>query len=92
VCFLVALAVFAAFETDVHRERQAEGIAKAKRAGTYQGGQPWARLAYRAKVGKKVRPAEVSRQRAVKCRSARSKELWLLGTAGELVGTKQGGA
>jgi len=32
------LAVFAAFETDVRRERQAEGITKAKRAGRYQGG------------------------------------------------------
>lgn len=32
------LAVLAVFETDVRRERQAEGIAKAKRAGTYKGG------------------------------------------------------
>ena len=29
------LAVFAQFETDVRRERQAEGIARAKRAGVY---------------------------------------------------------
>jgi len=36
--FFGMLAVFAAFETDVRRERQAEGIAKAKRAGRYQGG------------------------------------------------------
>jgi len=36
--FFGMLAVFAAFETDVRRERQAEGIAKAKRAGTYRGG------------------------------------------------------
>jgi DNA invertase Pin-like site-specific DNA recombinase len=32
------LAVFAAFETDVRRERQLEGIAMAKRQGTYKGG------------------------------------------------------
>jgi DNA invertase Pin-like site-specific DNA recombinase len=32
------LAVFAAFETDIRRERQAEGIVKAKRAGVYSGG------------------------------------------------------
>jgi DNA invertase Pin-like site-specific DNA recombinase len=31
------LAVFAAFETDVRRERQLEGIAKAKRQGAYEG-------------------------------------------------------
>lgn len=36
--FFGMLAVFAAFETDVRRERQAEGIAKAKRAGIYKGG------------------------------------------------------
>jgi DNA invertase Pin-like site-specific DNA recombinase len=36
--FFGMLAVFAAFETDVRRERQAEGIAKAKRAGVYKGG------------------------------------------------------
>jgi len=36
--FFGMLAVFAAFETDVRRERQAEGIAKAKRAGIYRGG------------------------------------------------------
>jgi DNA invertase Pin-like site-specific DNA recombinase len=36
--FFGMLAVFAAFETDVRRERQAEGIAKAKRAGRYRGG------------------------------------------------------
>ena len=29
---------FAAFETDARRERQAEGIAKAKRVGRYHGG------------------------------------------------------
>ena len=36
--FFGMLAVFAAFETDVRRERQLEGIAMAKRQGTYRGG------------------------------------------------------
>jgi DNA invertase Pin-like site-specific DNA recombinase len=35
--FFGMLAVFAAFETDIRRERQAEGIAKAKKAGAYKG-------------------------------------------------------
>ena len=36
--FYGMLAVFAAFETDVRRERQLEGIAMAKRQGVYKGG------------------------------------------------------
>jgi DNA invertase Pin-like site-specific DNA recombinase len=36
--FFGMLAVFAAFETDVRRERQLEGIAMAKRQGVYKGG------------------------------------------------------
>jgi DNA invertase Pin-like site-specific DNA recombinase len=35
--FFGMLAVFAAFETDVRRERQAEGISKAKSKGIYKG-------------------------------------------------------
>ena len=38
--FFGMLAVFAQFETDVRRERQAEGIAKAKKAGVYNGAKP----------------------------------------------------
>lgn len=38
--FFGMLAVFAQFETDVRRERQAEGIARAKKAGIYTGGKP----------------------------------------------------
>ena len=38
--FFGMLAVFAQFETDVRRERQAEGIARAKKAGVYTGGKP----------------------------------------------------
>jgi DNA invertase Pin-like site-specific DNA recombinase len=35
-CFLDMLGVFAEFETNLRRERQLEGIAKAKAAGTYK--------------------------------------------------------
>ena len=38
--FFGMLAVFAQFETDVRRERQADGIACAKKAGVYTGGKP----------------------------------------------------
>ena len=37
-CFLDMLGVFAEFETNLRRERQLEGIAKAKAAGVYTGG------------------------------------------------------
>lgn len=36
-CFLDMLGVFAEFETNLRRERQMEGIAKAKKAGVYRG-------------------------------------------------------
>lgn len=36
-CFLQMLGVFAEFETAIRRERQMEGIAKAKAAGIYKG-------------------------------------------------------
>ena len=38
--FFCMLAVFAQFETDVRRERQEDGIARAKKAGIYTGGKP----------------------------------------------------
>ena len=38
--FFGILATFAAFESDVRRERQAEGIAKVKADGTYKGRHP----------------------------------------------------
>lgn len=38
--FLDMLGVFAEFETNLRKERQAEGIAKAKAAGVYRGRQP----------------------------------------------------
>jgi DNA invertase Pin-like site-specific DNA recombinase len=39
-CFLDMLGVFAEFETNLRRERQAEGIARAKKAGAYKGRAP----------------------------------------------------
>jgi DNA invertase Pin-like site-specific DNA recombinase len=39
-CFLGMLGVFAEFETNLRRERQAEGIARAKAAGVYKGRAP----------------------------------------------------
>ena len=36
-CFLDILSVFAEFETNLRRERQMEGVAKAKAAGKYKG-------------------------------------------------------
>jgi DNA invertase Pin-like site-specific DNA recombinase len=39
-CFLDMLGVFAEFETNLRRERQAEGIARAKAAGAYKGRKP----------------------------------------------------
>jgi DNA invertase Pin-like site-specific DNA recombinase len=36
-CFLDMLGVFAEFETNIRRERQLEGIARAKAAGVYKG-------------------------------------------------------
>ena len=39
-CFLDMLGVFAEFETNLRKERQMEGIAKAKAAGVYKGRPP----------------------------------------------------
>ena len=39
-CFLDMLSVFAEFETNLRRERQLEGIAKAKKRGVYKGRKP----------------------------------------------------
>lgn len=39
-CFLDMLGVFAEFETNLRRERQIEGIAKAKAEGVYKGRKP----------------------------------------------------
>jgi len=39
-CFLDMLGVFAEFETNLHKDRQMEGIAKAKERGVYKGRKP----------------------------------------------------
>ena len=39
-CFLDMLSVFSSFETNLRRERQLEGIAKAKERGVYKGRKP----------------------------------------------------
>jgi DNA invertase Pin-like site-specific DNA recombinase len=61
--FFGMLAVFAAFETDVRRERQMEGIALAKRQGVYIGGKARldrARVKQLAEEG--VGPAKIARE------------------------------
>jgi DNA invertase Pin-like site-specific DNA recombinase len=55
-------AVFAQFETDVRRERQAEGIARAKKDGVYTGGKPRIdRFKVRAMRGDGEGPAAIAR-------------------------------
>jgi DNA invertase Pin-like site-specific DNA recombinase len=61
--FLDMLGVFAEFETNLRRERQAEGIASAKARGVYKGGK--ARIdpeAIRSLASAGVKPAHIARQ------------------------------
>jgi len=61
--FLDMLGVFAEFETNLRRERQAEGIEAAKARGVYKGGKP--RIdpeAVRNLLAQGVRPADVARE------------------------------
>ena len=61
--FYGMLAVFAAFETDVRRERQLEGIALAKRQGVYRGGKPRLdRLRVKELSSNGLGPAAIARQ------------------------------
>jgi DNA invertase Pin-like site-specific DNA recombinase len=76
--FYGMLAVFAAFETDVRRERQLEG-AMARREGVYKGGKPRldrARVKELAKAGRG--PAAIARELGM----ARSSVYRLLGEGG----------
>ena len=60
--FLDMLGVFAEFETNLRRERQAEGIAAAKARGVYKGGKP--RIdpeAVRKLVAQGIKPAHIAR-------------------------------
>ncbi len=64
--FFGMLAVFAQFETDVRRDRQAEGISKAKKAGVYTGGKPRIdRQRVRALDAEGMGPAAIARKLGV---------------------------
>ncbi|GAI23768.1 unnamed protein product, partial [marine sediment metagenome] len=61
--FLDMLGVFAEFETNLRKERQAEGIAAAKARGVYKGGKP--RIdpeAVRQLAARGMRPAHIARE------------------------------
>lgn len=61
--FLQMLGVFAEFETNLRRERQMEGIAKAKAAGAYKGRRPSIDPAVVRKLcADGVRPADIARK------------------------------
>ena len=61
--FLDMLGVFAEFETNLRRERQMEGIAKAKAAGAYKGRRPSIDPAQVRKLHQEgVGPAEIARK------------------------------
>jgi DNA invertase Pin-like site-specific DNA recombinase len=62
-CFLDMLGVFAEFETNLRRERQLEGIAKAKVAGVYKGRKPSIDPAEIVRLKKEgVGPTEISKR------------------------------
>lgn len=61
--FLQMLGVFAEFETAIRKERQLEGIAKAKAAGVYKGRKPSVPVEeVRRLHGKGVSPTEITRR------------------------------
>ena len=56
------LGVFAEFETNLRRERQAEGIAAAKNRGVYRGRPPQIDMAaIQTKLAEGISPTEVAR-------------------------------
>lgn len=62
-CFLQMLGVFAEFETAIRRERQLEGIAKAKAEGVYKGRRPSIDpVQVRALVDQGLGATEIARQ------------------------------
>ena len=64
--FLDMLGVFAEFETNLRRERQMEGIAKAKAKGVYKGRKPSVDPARVRKLRDEgMRPSEIARQLGV---------------------------
>jgi DNA invertase Pin-like site-specific DNA recombinase len=62
--FLNMLGVFAEFETNLRKERQAEGIAAAKARGVYKGRKPKidAAVVRKLRDGDKLGPAEIARR------------------------------
>jgi DNA invertase Pin-like site-specific DNA recombinase len=61
-CFLDMLGVFAEFETNLRRERQLEGIAKAKAAGVYKGRPPSIEAArVRELKAQGMRPSDIAK-------------------------------
>lgn len=66
--FLDMLGVFAEFETNLRKERQLEGIAKAKAKGVYKGGAPLSeekKELVRRLYSEGLKPAEIVRQSGV---------------------------
>lgn len=64
--FFDMLGVFAEFETNLRRERQAEGIAAAKRKGVYRGRPPKIDMAaIQAKLGTGLSPTEIAREMGI---------------------------
>lgn len=64
--FFDMLGVFAEFETNLRRERQAEGIKAAKRKGIYRGRPPKIDItAIQAKLGTGISPTEIAREMGV---------------------------
>ena len=62
-CFLDMLGVFAEFETNLRRERQLEGIAKAKEKGVYKGRPPKIdKEKIRELAAKGLKPTRIARE------------------------------
>tara|TARA_Y100001934_G_scaffold91118_1_gene112776 strand:+ start:164 stop:709 length:546 start_codon:yes stop_codon:yes gene_type:complete len=62
-CFLDMLGVFAEFETNLRRERQLEGIAKAKEKGVYKGRPPKInKKKIRELAAKGLKPTRIARE------------------------------
>lgn len=63
IAFLQMLGVFAQFETAIRRERQMEGIAKAKQEGVYKGRKPSVPVAEVQRLrGEGVSPSEIAKR------------------------------
>ena len=64
--FFDMLGVFAEFETNLRRERQAEGIKAAKRKGVYRGRPPKIDMAtIQAKLGAGLSPTDIAREMGI---------------------------